>query len=175
MSYVRTKSSMIGMGTAGAAASAGARAGSGTSSGMSTATSTIGAASSIVGSIVDAYYDITGMRSERQNLAIDSNISTAQLLEEGRYSTQAQQMAAEELVAQNDVDSATSAALRSQEDAIALETARLRRTQAQQEIEASIGGSLGRSRPLPSWAWWGIGIGGIGATFLVIWLVSRKQ
>ena len=172
MTYVRTGSS--GMGTVGAAASAGARAGSGTSSGMSTATATVGAASSITGSILSAYYEIMGMRSERQTLATGSNISTAQLLEENRYSTQAQQMAAEELVAQNAVDSATGAALRSQEDAIALETARLRRAQTQQVIESSIGGRLGRSG-LPLWAWWGISIGGIGATFLVIWLVSRRQ
>jgi hypothetical protein len=177
MSYVRTGSRFYGMGTVGGAASAGASAGgsSGSSSaGMSTATSVIGAASSITGSIVSAYYDIMGMRSERESLATGSNIAASQLLEEARYSQQSRQMAAEEAAAQNAVNSATGAAIRGQENAIALETARLRGEQARQEIESRIGGSFGRSRVLPSWAWWGIGIGGVGLTLLTVWLVSRR-
>lgn len=166
------------MGTVGGAASTGASAGGragGSSFSMDDATSIAGAAVSIAGSIVDAYYAIQGMRSERQTLATGSNLSTAQLLEENHYRQQAQQMLAEEISAQNAADSATGVALRRQEDAIARETARLRREQAQREAESRIGGQFGQSRALPSWAWWGIGIGGIGATFLVIWLVARQK
>ena len=178
MTYVRTGSSFDGMGTVGGAASTGASAGGqsgGSSSSMDIATSAVGAAVSIAGSVVDAYYAIQGMRSERQTLATGSNLTTAQLLEENHYRQQAQQMLAEEISAQNAADSATGAALRRQEDEIVRETARLRQEQTQRDVESRIGGQFGQSRALPSWAWWGIGIGGVGVTFLVIWLVARQK
>ena len=180
MIRARTRSPFYGMGTVGAAASSGASAGGQSGSGssatatMSTVSSVAGAAADIAGSIVGAYYDIMGMRSDRQNIATASNIATAQFLEGNRYSQDARRMAAEEALAQNAVDSATGTALRSQEEAILRETERLRREQTLQEIEARTGGGFGRGRALPSWLWWGIGIGGVGVTFLVIWLVSRK-
>lgn len=175
MTYVRTDPSLLGMGTVGGAASTGASAGGGSSSSMDIATSTVGAAVSIAGSIVAAYYAIQGMRSERQSLATGSNLSTAQLLEENHYRQQAQQMFAEEVAAQSAASSVTGTALHRQEEEIVLETSRLRREQAQRDLESRIGGRFGQSRALPSWAWWGIGIGGVGVTFLVIWLVARKR
>lgn len=177
MTYIRTGSPLRGMGTVGGAASAGASAGGsagGSSSGMSTAGSVVDAASSIVGSILGAYYEIKGMRSARQDLAAGANLSAAQMLEESRYSQEARRMIAEEAAAQNTADSAIGSTLRGQENAIATETARLRREQTQQEIESRIGGRFGQSRPLPTWAWWGIGIGGVSLTLLTVWLVSRR-
>jgi hypothetical protein len=163
------------MGTVGAAASTGASAGSGSSSTMNTVSSVVSGASSIIGSIVGAVYEIRGMREQRETVATGSNIASAQVAEENRYRQQAQQAAAEELAAQNAADSVTSAALHSREQEIALENARARRALAQQEIESRIGGQFSRSRSFPSWAWWGIGIGGVGLTFLIIWLVARKK
>jgi len=178
MTYIRTGSPLRGMGTVGGAASAGGsaggQAGGSSSGGLATAGAVADAASSIVGSILGAYYEIKGMRSARQDLAAGANLSATQMLEESRYSQEARRMIAEEVAAQNTADSAIGATLRGQENAIAAETARLRREQTQREIESRIGGRFGQSRPLPTWAWWGIGIGGVSLTLLTVWLASRR-
>lgn len=171
MSYLRTESFGIGMGTNGG--SSGGSSGGGVSAG-DTASSVVGAVTSIVGSILGSYYEIQGMRQQRQALGTGTNLATAQLLEEQRYSREARMMAAEEEAAQLAAVSSASRMARTQEQEIARQAALLRQSQAQREISERIGGRYGESRTLPSWAWWGIGAGVIGATFLTIWLVSRR-
>lgn len=124
-------------------------------------------------SIVGLHYELERMRRQRQALGTGTNLATAQLLEEQRYSREARTMAAEEEAAQLAAISSASRTARTQEQEIARQTALLRQSQAQREISERIGGRYGESRTLPSWAWWGIGAGVIGATFLTIWLVSR--
>jgi len=133
----------------------------------------VSAAASIVGSILSAVYEIRGMRQQRQDLGTGVNLATAQLLEEQRYSREARQMAEEEAAAQVAAISSSDVIARAQEEEIARQTARLRQSQVQREIAERIGGRYGRSSLLPPWAWWGIGVGGIGITFLIIWLKSR--
>lgn len=140
---------------------------------VSGGSSIVSAAGSVITGALDLVYGIRGARSGLQAFSSRVSVSESQMLEESRYQREAATMAAQEVAAQAAADSEMSATLTTQQQDIARETARLRREQARRDISARIGGRYGAGS-FPSWGWWGLGIGGVGLTFLVIWLVSRK-
>lgn len=177
MSYEMTALGSLGvLGTVGSGASAGASSG-GTGGGASTAavaSGVIDAAGSIIGSIWGAVNEIRAMNEQQRAGASSSQGASSAFLDDVLFGRQAETMARDEARAQQGVQSLMNVQLTQAEAELQRQTARLRQSQVQQEIDARIGGQLGRGRSLPAWAWVGIGLGGVGLALLVVWFVARR-
>jgi len=160
------------MGTVGSGAAAGASAGG--SSGSGAVSAVADAAGSIIGSIFSARSDIQAQRAQQRALAEEGEWSSASFLDDLLFGRQAEAMAREEARAQQDIQSRMGVQQAGAEADISRQLAQIRQSQVQQEASSRVGGSFGRGRALPTWAWVGLGLSGVGVTLLVIWLVVRR-